>query len=97
MDESTPLHKRVLMHSLLQKSVTSKRDNVKLCCKRTYRPRRVKNKGGILVLAWNYLIFSVFYLMLKYEVISWSMSHVWFAAFGLALLIAGLLADTRIG
>ena len=97
MDESTPLHKRVLMHSLLQKPVTSNRDNLKLCCKQTYRPRRVKNKGAMLVLAWNYLIFSVFYLLLKFEVISWSISRVWFAVFGLALLIAGLLADTRIG
>ena len=31
-----------------------------------YRPRRVKNKGALLVLAWNFLTLSVFHLMNDY-------------------------------
>ena len=36
------------------------------CKPACYRPRRVKNKGAILVLAWNFLTFSVFHLMNDY-------------------------------
>ena len=87
----------ISLDSPLEISVTS---NLKVCCKPTYRPRRVKNKGAILVLIWNHLIFSVFHLLLKYKDITWGTPLAWFSmftAFGSTLLIAGLLADTRIG
>ena len=90
----------VSLDSPLQESVTPNEGNLKVCCKPTYRPRRVKNKVAILVLVWNYLIYSVFHLLLKYKDIAWNTPREWFAmfmAFGSTLLIAGFLADTRIG
>ena len=39
---------------------------LQMCCKPTYKPRRVKSKGAILLLVWNYLIMSVFGLLNRY-------------------------------
>ena len=36
------------------------KEQLKLHCKLTYKPRMVKNKGAILVLEWNSLIMNVF-------------------------------------
>ena len=93
-------HRSVSLDSPLQKSVTSNEGYLKVCCKPTYRPRRVKNKGAILVLVWNYLICSVFHLLLKYQDVSWNTPRArftMFIAFGSTLLITGFLADTCIG
>ena len=38
-------------------------ERLKFCCKPKYQPRKLKNKGAILVLVWNFLITSVFYYM----------------------------------
>ena len=42
--------------------VTTK-ERLQLRCKPTYKPRRVKSKGVILVLVCNYLIMNEFYLL----------------------------------
>ena len=69
----------------------------KSCCKPAcYRPRRVKNKGALLVLAWNFLALSVFYLMNDYFKNRY-MIRAYFAILGITSSIAGWLADTRIG
>ena len=69
----------------------------KSCCKPAcYRPRRVKNKGALLVLAWNFLAFSVFHLMNDYAENRY-MIRVCFAILGIVSSIAGWLADTHIG
>ena len=69
----------------------------KLCCKPAcYHPRRVKNKGALLVLAWNFLAFSVYHLMNDYFDNKY-MIRAYFAILGITSLTAGWLADTRIG
>ena len=69
----------------------------KSCCKPAcYRPRRVKNKGALLVLAWNFLTFSVFHLMNDYTKNRYMIKGC-FAILGITSSIAGWLADTRIG
>ena len=69
----------------------------KSCCKPACcRPRRVKNKGALLVLAWNFLAFSVFHLMNDY-IKNRYMIGAYFAILGITSSIAGWLADTCIG
>ena len=61
-------------------------------CKSFYRIRKLKNKGAIVVIIWNYLVTSLpFYL-----------THVsdykpYFTACSFILLMAGWLADVRFG
>ena len=61
-----------------------------------YYPRRVKNKGALLVLVCNFLTMSVFHLLNHYFNKNTSLKA-GFAMFGITLLIAGWLGDTRIG
>ena len=75
---------------------TVNKKHLKSCCKPVYRPRRVKNKGALLVLVWNFLTMSVFYLINDYLSERYLLK-VCLAVFGITLLIAGWLADTRIG
>ena len=76
---------------MLSNGLTTK-EQMKLCCKPTYQPRRVKNKGAILVIAWSYLITNICYfglvsegytgLLFKLEMVysSWSNTpHSWMA------------------
>ena len=65
------------------------------CRKPTYKPRRVKNKGALLVLTWNYLVMSEFYLLMKYNNIGYD--AVWQLVGGFTLPVAGWLADIYIG
>ena len=55
-----------LQHVSLQGSAVTTQEQLKACCKLRYEPRRVKNKGAILVIVCNYLIVSVFGLLLQY-------------------------------
>ena len=71
---------------------------IKECWKLRYIPRRLKNKGAILVLIWNYLITNLLYILLynidrgqEYE------SIIYMLSFGLTLPVAGWLADTHFG
>ena len=57
---------------------------------------RVKNKGALLLLAWNFLAFSVFHLMNDYFDNRY-MIRAYFAIWGITSSIVGWLADTRIG
>ena len=41
-------------------------EHLKICCKPKYQPRKLKNKGAILVLVWSFLVTTVFdYLYYK--------------------------------
>ena len=79
-------------------------DYLRAYCKPAYRVKWLKNKGAILILIWNYLVFSVYYLLQEgYKVsqldhpfhvtdtgvIMWCMT--------ILFPIGGWLADTRIG
>ena len=74
------------------------KEQFQLCCKPTYKPRRVKNKGAIFVLIWNYLIMNEFYLLIQYHTHTSEYKMViWQVVFGLTLPVAGWLADICIG
>ena len=72
------------------------KEYLKTRCKPVYHPRRVKNKGALLVLVWNFLIMSEFYLLNDYLNRGYT-KKAWFIILGISLFIAGWLADTRIG
>ena len=38
------------------------KERINSCCKPRYQVRKLKNKGAIMVLAWNFLVTSVFLL-----------------------------------
>ena len=69
-------------------------ERLQLCCKPSYKPRRVKNKGAILVLVWNYLIMTIFRLLVNHYLAKY---HYYWVVLGLTPPIAGWLADARIG
>ena len=77
-------------------SFPSTREQLQVCCKPTYKPRIVKNKGAISVLVWNYLIMNVYGLLAQY-VDSGYEFRIWLVAFGLTPPIAGWLGDAYIG
>ena len=73
------------------------KEHLKICCKPVYHPRRFKSKGALLILVWNFLCMSVFY-HLSFYLSNKNISKAWLAIpVGITLLIAGWLADTRIG
>ena len=89
----------IQLASLASSTITT-RERFKLCCKLTYKPRLVKNKGAILVLVWNYLIMNY----LNYITPSINNGQapavyviVWLVGFGLVPPIAGWLADAHTG
>ena len=83
--------------ALLHKDKNEHHHNFKSCCKPAcYRPRRVKNKGALLVLAWNFLVISVFHLVNNYFRNRYKI-RAYFVILGITSSTAGWLADTRIG
>ena len=87
-----------LQHVSLVNSTVTTQERLRLCCKPTYKPRCLKNKGAILVLVWNYLTMNLLTFLLyninrgdRYGSIAYLLS------FGLTLPIAGWLADACIG
>ena len=81
-----------------QDSITVQ-EKLRECFKPRYRPRRVKNKGAILVIVWGFLITSL-HSNLFYFVSSTYSKPVYTAlivAFGLTIPFAGWLADVRFG
>ena len=81
-------------------NIVTTKEHLKICCKPVYHPRRFKSKGALLILVWNFLCMSVLFFLYhnlhdKYT----SKFKAWGAIIvvGIPLLIAGWLADTRIG
>lgn len=64
-------------------------------CRLTYNPRKIRNRGAILVLVWSYLITSVFHLLMKYDDSAYE--RMWQVFAGLTLSLAGWIADTYTG
>ena len=82
---------------LSSEKITTK-ERLQLCCKPTYKPRRVKNKGAVFVLILNYLIMNSFCFLQNLMLdISGYESLLWQVAGCFTLPIAGWLADTHIG
>ena len=67
----------------------------KINCKPMYRVRKLKNKGAIIVLVWNFLIASVFNHLTAF-VVPYGL-QITIVVFGLTLPFAGWLADIRFG
>ena len=82
---------------LSSEKITTK-ERLQLCCKPTYKPRRVKNKGAGFVLILNYLIMNLFSFLQTLTLdISGYESLPWQVVGCFTLPIAGWLADAHIG
>ena len=68
-------------------------DRLKMCCRPTYRIRKLKIKGAIPILVWNFLVISVFHYLSVFHT-TWGMYSI---TWGLTLPIAGWLADVCLG
>ncbi len=79
------------------------KEQLKMCCKPTYRIRRVKSRGAILILVWNFLVISILWYLGKNQYNRGFIRNNNGSIFvGLAFLavtvpLAGWLADTCIG
>ena len=80
--------------SLLSSELTTK-ERLSICCKPSFRLRRLKNKGAILVLIWSYLCISLSFFYLKIS--KNNFVYVQVATVGLTLSIAGWIADVCFG
>ncbi len=85
------------MEDILQLSNRSHsaRDRSKICCRPSYRMRRLKNKGATLILAWNHLVLCVLYYFTLYPyVLHPNWHHITYSIiWGPTLPITGWLAD----
>ena len=81
-----------------QDSITVQ-EKLRECFKPRYHPRRVKNKGAILVIVWGFLITSLHSNLFYFVSSTFSkpVSTALFIAFGLTIPFAGWLADVRFG
>jgi peptide/histidine transporter 3/4 len=82
-----------LEHVVHSKSKSTARKTLPTCCKLSYRIRRLKNKGAILILVWSLLIFGTFNFSQNLGVLF----RIQLVAGGLTLPIAGWLADIYFG
>ena len=80
-----------LKHIAFSKSEPAARDQPTICCKSSYRIRRLKNKGAILTLVWSLLITGIFNFSNKQS--HGLLFSIQLVAGGLTLPIAGWLAD----
>ena len=76
---------------------------LKMCFKPSYRMRRLKNKGALLVLALNFLVTCVYYYLSELSSESYINSYcsacvkLVLVPLGVVLTFAGWLADIRLG
>ena len=80
-------------HVLLLSSLPTVKEQLKACCKPTYQIRKLKNKGAILVLIWNFLVMNLFYYLSTH--VTDQRPH--YITWGITLPIAGWLADVHLG
>ena len=86
----------LLKHASLLSGELTIKERLVMCCKPSFRLRRLKNKGAILILVWSYCCVSVpfFYLRIMENTTKFSINTV---AFGFTLSVAGWIADVRFG
>ena len=75
------------------------REYLQVCCKITYRTRKLKHKGAILVLMWSFLAVSVYGYLFDTLLLSYNDSVIYsvLTIIGVMLAIAGWLADVQFG
>ena len=82
--------------SSLDSSVSLLRgESFRNCCKPTFQPKLVKNRGAILVLSWSFLGFSVYHSF-TVKANHFKTGEI-LAAIGISLPIGGWLADAYVG
>ena len=83
-------------HVSLESSELTTKERLSICCKPSFRLRRLKKKGAILVLMWNYLCISIpfYYFNASYRGIEFDIVTI---ILGLTLSIAGWIADVCFG
>ena len=83
-------------HVSLESSELTTKEQLSICCKPSFRLRRLKNKGAILVLMWNYLCISIpfYYFNASCHGIEFDIVTI---ILGLTLSVAGWIADVRFG
>ena len=88
----------LLKHITLLSSELTTKERLSICCKPSFRLRRLKNKGAILVLILSYLCSSLAYFCQKISEDNYGVEYyVQVVALGLTLSIAGWMADIRFG
>ena len=79
----------------------STKERLQVCCKPTYQMRKVKNKGGILVLIWAFLLMSAYYFIdyhsLLHSKLKFSYFYIIQTSMSAVMPFAGWLADVRFG
>ena len=78
--------------------ITSK-EYLKAYCRISYRMRKLKTKGAILILIWNFMVMSVFNYLCNSLLASYheSVGTCVITIIGVTLPVAGWLADVRFG
>ena len=71
------------------------KEHLKACCKPTYQLRKLKNKGAIVVLIYNYLAFTLYNYISRHQPESHKTPY--YITWGLTIPLLGWLADVRIG
>ena len=87
------------------KNVSSQLDKItfkeyfQACCRISYRMRRLKTKGAVLVLIWSFMVVGVFYYLLDRALVSYheSVGTCFITIIGVSLPVAGWLADVQFG
>ena len=96
-ESEAPLHN---VTSLEDSGVLTRQEQLKICCKPTYRLRRLRNRGAILLLVWNYLIITMFFVNQKGSITKGNYTlpvTLELIAQGLTLSVAGWIADVYFG
>ena len=87
-----------LKHVILLNSGVTTKERLSICCKPSFRLRRLKSKGAILILIWSYLYISLSYF---YQIINQNNHGMEFniqvVILCLTLSIAGWIADVLFG
>ena len=81
--------------TLLLNRLSIKKLQRKICCKPIYQMRKLKNKGAVVVIVWNFLVASVYNYLISSIVPNGS--ELTAVALGLTLPFAGWLADIQLG
>ena len=85
--------------TMLSTSDFTVRERLRHCLKPRYRMRRIKNKGAILILVWNFLLSSIYHYVsyVAPEVYSGPVFTAMLVVIGVTVPLAGWLADVRFG
>ena len=102
-DSSTYRDSEALLHSVSSfkdSGVLTRQEQLKICCRPTFRMRRLRNRGAILLLMWIYLITTPYFINQKKSIARGKYTLAFtieVVAGGLTLSIAGWIADIYFG